>query len=155
MNFQIESFNDSFPDACSLFKQHFEEVSLSTMKGKRPLSINIKKYVDLEALNRLAIFTIREEGQLLAYAAFITDTATHYSKTLYASNDALFVHPSLRQGTTAIKFMKWCEKKLVELSNGNIKIVQWRTKSEHNFSPILKRMGYSEDDITYTKWVGE
>ena len=78
----------------------------------------------------------------------------HYRKTVYAINDALYFDPSIRKGLAAVKFMKWCEKKLIELSNGNIQIVQWRTKLNHNFGTLLERMGYSQDEVTYSKWVG-
>ena len=153
--FNDELFGDYMLDAIPLWKEHHQEVALSSVKDKREFSPNIKKYFELEAANNLITFTVRDDGKLVGYAVFIINTPMHYQKTLYAVNDALYLAPSLRKGTSGIKFMKWCENELKTRSNGFIKIVQWRSKAEHNFGLILERIGYSKDDIVFTKWIGD
>lgn len=154
--YNVEDFQSYLLDAVPLWKTHFKEVSLECMKDKRPFAPDIRRYLSLEEQKMLAVFTMRDEqGSLKGYAVFILSTMMHYSRNLYAINDALYVSPHMRKGREAIKFMKWCEKKIVEVTNGLVSVVQWRTKSDHNFGRVLESMGYSQDDITYTKWVGE
>jgi hypothetical protein len=153
--YQHEDFASFMLDAASMWKEHFKEVSLEGMASKRPFVPDIRKYLSLQDSGSLAVFTMREDGILVGYAVFIVSSPMHYSLTPYAVNDALYVSPGYRKGSTGIKFMKWCEKMLVAISENRIKIVQWRTKADHNFGKVLEALGYTPDDIVYTKWVGD
>lgn len=155
--YAVEDYQSFIMDATPLWKKHYEEVSLESVRAVRPLAVDIKKGISLAEQGLYPIFTIRDSDtkELLGYAAFLVHTPLHYRTTVYASNDLLYFSECLRKGMQAVKFMKWCDKKLVELSKGTIKLIQWRTKANHNFGVLLERQGYSADDVTYSKWVGE
>lgn len=150
-----EDFANYMLDAVPLWTEHFKEVALESMATKRPFAPDIRRYLALEESGNLAVFTAREDSKLVGYAVFIVNSPMHYKKTIYATNDALYIAPSARKGSVGIKFMKWCEQQLVMVSQNRIQIVQWRTKADHNFGKVLEALGYAQDDIVYTKWVGE
>ena len=153
--YSVEDFQSYLLDAVPLWKTHHEEVALSSVKNIRPFAPDIKKYLSLEDQKLLGVFTIRDENNnLKGYAIFVINTAMHYRKNIYALNDALYLSPDIRKGREGIKFMKWCESQIIKLTNNLVSIIQWRTKVEHNFGRVLESMGYSQDDICYTKFVG-
>ena len=157
LEFAVEDFQSYLLDAAPLWKEHYEEVTLNSLRGKREFAPAIDKYLFHEREGNLFVFTAREEdtGELKGYAVFVCNIFMHYRHNIVAFNDALYFHPSVRKGFSAIKFMKWCEKQLGELSQGRIEIVQWRSKNEHDFSKILVKMGYSQEDTIYNKWIGK
>jgi hypothetical protein len=81
---------------------------------------------------------------LIGYSAFFLKPHIHYKDILVASNDVLFLKKEHRVGRFGLKLIKYSEQKMKELGANKI---TWHIKSSNDFSPILHRMGYIDEDI--------
>ena len=150
ITFSVENYNTLLNDGgTTLFKAHWKEIAL--YKNERPLNVNHASYFQLESQGRLAVFTVRSNGNLIGYSMFTFGISNHYTIPV-ASNDAFYLHPQFRKGWTAVNFIKYCLKKLKQ---SKAKQVIWRTKSHQSFGPILERYGMKEDDVCYSMMLDE
>ena len=65
---------------------------------------------------------------------------------LYAVQDIVFIDPECRGG--GFKFIRWCDEQLRELG---VNVVTHHIKAAHNFGPALERMGYTLQDLIYSR----
>ncbi len=70
-----------------------------------------------------------------------------YSR-LTAQHDVMFLHPDVRIGFNALKFLKWCDN---QLKNENVLYVTQHVTVSKDYSPILKRIGYEISETIYLK----
>ena len=85
ITFQVENYNTLLNDGAFLFKGHWDEIAL--YKGSRPLNINHSGFFQQESQGRLAVFTVRNDSNLVGYAVFTFGMSSHYSIPV-VSNDA-------------------------------------------------------------------
>lgn len=144
MNFQREPLFCAFEDLAPLAEMHNSELT----RGAIPLDMNWAQYAALESAGILVLFTCREEFRLVGYSAFILAGALHHKSLMVAQNDSLFLHPEFRRGTTALRFIDYCDGELKKL--GAQKIVYHVTLA-HDWRPILHRRGFEDEEIAVTK----
>jgi hypothetical protein len=86
-------------DVQPLLALHYEELTLNKERVK--LDPMWERYAQLEASHRdaLQIFTARDDGALVGYAAFFVQPHLHYRALFPAINDVIFVHPQRRNST--------------------------------------------------------
>jgi len=95
-------------------------------------------YFQMDESGFARMYTARtDDGALVGYAVFFVKHNLHYSDSLQAVQDILFIHPTHR-GFGA-EFIEWCDKKLRE---DGVQVVHHHVKAAHNFGPLLKRLGY-------------
>lgn len=138
------SYNALLNEGAHLFRQHWEEIALH--KAERPLNVNHAGFFQQESQGRLNVFAVYEEQTLVGYAVFVFSLSSHYSIPV-AVNDAFYLQPEFRKGWTALKFIKYCVKKLQATQ---AKQLIWRTKSHQSFASLLERCGLCEDDVCYS-----
>lgn len=128
-----------------LWKEHYDEIALYK---DIPLSPDLKVYGAAEFADILRIFTARQEGKLIGYEVFLVHNHPHYSTCRSANQDILFLSKDLRRGFMGYRFIKWADEMLKE---DGVQVVFQHVKVSHDFSPLLKRLGYVEHDILYSK----
>lgn len=145
MNFAIERAQDVFEEMLPLFEQHYKEIAHYQDIALNP---NIEKYFELEDLGFLRVFTARDEDtkELLGYQVFFVNYNLHYRDSLQAIQDVLFVHRNHRGFGS--QFLMWCHE---QLKKEGVQVVSQHIKKEHNFGPMLERMGYELVDLIYLK----
>lgn len=136
-----EAFNDFIQTMSGLFEQHYDEIA---HYKQIDLSVDIEAYRGLARAGLLKIFTASQSGNVIGYAIFIVKTNIHYSESLQASQDVLFIQKDKR-GFGA-EFIKYCDERLKE--NG-VQVVYHHVKAKHDFSPLLERQGYELIDKVY------
>lgn len=142
MNFQRERFDTIFDEAYPLFELHFKEIA---HYQDIPLAPELKTYTHLEDIGAARTFTSRDEsGALIGYAVFFVKHNIHYSSSLQASQDIIFLHPEKRG--EGYKFIAWCDE---QLRAEGVQVVYHHTKAKHSFGPTLERMGYELVDLIY------
>lgn len=145
MRYQREPVtHDLIEEMFPLLRLHYEEIA----KFKDiPLEPDQESYIALDKAGIVRAFTARDEANTLqGYAVFFVKHNLHYKSSLQAVQDVLYVNPTSR-GFGA-KFILWCDK---ELQREGVQAVYHHVKSEHNFGPLLERMGYELVDLIYTR----
>lgn len=136
MQLQRESFADFIDEALPLLQAHYEEVA----KYKDiPLSVDVEMYLKLEEVGTLRIFTAREEGGLIGYAVYFVRYNPHYSTSLQAVQDVLFLAKGERRGLAGYKLIKYADERLAE---EGVEVVYHHVKLRQDFGPLLERLGY-------------
>lgn len=128
------------------------------------LSPDWEAYQNLAKFDLLRVYTIRiphcictdgtqrcvcnRPAKLHGYAVFTVRKALHYSTSIQASQDILYLDPQYRARMMGYRFIKWCDD---QLRNEGVQVVYHHTKSDHNFGPMLQRQGYELMDHIYAK----
>jgi GNAT superfamily N-acetyltransferase len=126
-----------------LFELHYKEIA---HHKDIPLSPEKDLYFRAEEAGMLRVYTARDNGEAIGYAWFFVKTNPHYSTSLQAQQDIIFIHPE-RRGFGA-KFIAWCDE---QLAAEKVQAVYHHVKQAHNFGPLLERMGYKLVDLIYTR----
>ena len=137
---------DVRPEMLVLLDQHYQELTLN--KDKIKLDPMWELYDAMEKRSEFFLLTARMNGELVGYSAWFLKPHIHYRNTIVASNDVIFMRSDQRQGMTGIRLIKYSEQRMKEL--GANKIV-WHIKNSLDFSVILHRMGYADEDIIVGK----
>lgn len=142
--FSLEKFNPSlYGEMWPIFEDHYEEIAhYKDIK----LSPDTLYYDTAQKIGILRVFTIRDEGKLVGYSVFTVGKNPHYSESIQAKQDILFLSKKLRGGFNGFKFIKWCDD---QLKKECVQVVYHHVKKEHNFGPVLERQGYKLVDLIY------
>lgn len=150
MKYQQEFLTKVKSESLGLIAEHYEE--LSSDKDLYELNPRWEDYEHLELLNLLRLFTVRtDEGVLVGYLLATLQPAPHHNDTLFSHAHAMFLRKSFRKGFTGINLIKFAEDCLK--SDGVDKMFI-TTKVKSDFPQLMKRLGYSPDEITYSKNIG-
>ncbi len=148
MNFQREAlFPKLWEEMVPLFVRHWREIA---HYQDIQLAPSIEFYRGQEEGGVLRAYTIRTEdsNELVGYCVYFVRPNPHYSGSLQAAQDVLFLAPEYRKGMVGAKFIKWCDERLKE---EGVQAVYQHVKAVHDFGPMLERMGYEKVDIIYGK----
>ena len=131
-----------------LLEAHYTEISHFK---DIPLKADWEKYFILEDTGLLKVFIARYNKKIIGYVAYTIGINMHYSDVIQAIQDVLFVSPDNRGKMAGIKLLKESEKELKKL---NVKLIVQHVKLAHDFSPMLKRLGYEDVEKLLIKRVG-
>jgi hypothetical protein len=146
---QRETYWDCHEGVERLLEAHWKEVAL--YKGEVALEPDLGRYQVMEAQNRLVIVTAREGGEVVGYSIFLLHHHLHYKSCLVASNDVIYLRPDKR-GIVGAKLIKRSEAILKSLG---VKRMTWHVKPKHDWSAILYRSGYVQEEIIMGKLLGD
>lgn len=127
-----------------LSENHWDEVNIYK---DIPLNMDWDTYTAAENMDRLALFTVRDDGRLIGYAAYYLSPQGHDRENLYALQDALYVVPEFR-GKASIQLIRESTARLKELG---VVVVLQNVKVTHDFGPMLERMGYEKTESVYSR----
>lgn len=111
-----------------------------------PLDPDWTKYRALDSMGFLAVFTAREEGKLIGYSIFLVGHHPHFKTSIQANQDILFISPEKRGFGS--HFISWCDQ---NLKNDGVKVVNIHVNKDHDFGPMLERLGYENVDKIYSR----
>lgn len=138
-------------------ERHWREVGVHM--DDVPLACDWDKYEDLERKGILRVIAARRGSELVGYASFMVMPHLHYSTTLHAMNDAIWVQPE-RRGI-GIGLIKAAERALREVAKerGYDRVrVLYRAKlhveaERGTLGPVFERLGYRAFETEYDKIV--
>lgn len=142
----VERLRDVRGEIEPLLRRHYAEIALH--KDRIPLAPDWGRYEVMEAAGGLLICTARLDRALIGYAVFFLQHHIHYLHTFVAMNDVLFLDEPHRRGRTGIRLMQFAEE---QLRARRVDRVLWHVKRRHDWSAILGRMGYEEDEVIMGK----
>jgi GNAT superfamily N-acetyltransferase len=138
-----------------MVRAHWEEVAV--YKAEMPLSVDWDRYRIMEQQGLLKLVGARAaSGRLLAYASFVVMPHLHYSETLHAGNDAIYVDPTMRG--LGIRFIRETERLLADFAAPNWIRILYRAKfhvaaDRGTFSRVYEHLGYVPMETTLDKLV--
>jgi len=137
---------DVWGEAAPLLIAHWKEVAHF---ADIPLAPDFAFYDAAVSSGVLRFYSIRGQGRLVGYAVFFVKPNPHYTTSVQAAADVLYLSPECR-GHVGRRFIRWCDD---QLRAEGVQAVYHRTKATRalNFAPILERQGYTLIDLVYAK----
>lgn len=140
MQFVETKLGDIKEELKVLLVDHYNELTLN--KDVVKLNPIWEAYEAMEKAGRFVMYIARDD-KLWGYSAWFVTPHMHYADLMVAVNDVLYLHKDQRKGSTGIKLIKFSESMLKQ--RGVNKIV-WHIKKSNDWSSILYRMGYSDEE---------
>jgi len=146
MRYQTEPFTHFWNDARSLLEDHYEEIS---SYPDIPLIVDTDAYLELEGMDKLRVYTVRDGNNLIGYVLFMVVFNLHYMTSRQAIQDVLYMHPDYRRTGIAAELLGYTEN---ELRNEGVQVVYHHAKIQHPaLGKLLTSMGYDITDELYAK----
>lgn len=154
LTFQWERLPAIARELPPLFKRHYDEIAVD--KERKPLEPDWPRYYDLALLNILHVLTARADGRLVGYVFTQVTTHLHYASVRLCVLDMYWLDPLYRQGWNGVRMLRQAVEDMKKEG------VQWMAApvKEHferergGVGIILKRLGFSVQDVVYTKFLG-
>jgi GNAT superfamily N-acetyltransferase len=152
ITYQVESWDEYFPEVWPLWIKHYKEVALD--QEYISLDPDLERYQAYADAGQLFILTMRDEGKLVGYFTAILGGHLHYKSTLMAFVDLYLVDKPYRKGLAGVRLFREAETALRALG---VRRIQTATKlhAHLDISRLLARLGYTRVEATYAKLVKE
>lgn len=142
--FAREALSDSIiAEMSPLTERHWSEVAHFK---DIPLSVCWADFIAADKNGGLRTFTARLSGKLVGYCVFFVRHNGHYSSSLQASQDVVFIAPEHR-GFGRL-FIDWCDSQLRE---EGVQVTAHHVKLAHNWGRMLESLGYERVEIIYQR----
>jgi GNAT superfamily N-acetyltransferase len=145
--YQLEPMTAVLPEIQPLLEKHWQEIAHFK---DIPLSPNWPLYVGADQRGNLRIFTARIDGELVGYSVHFVGPGVHYSTSLQAQEDLVFVTPEHRKGRVGAGLIQFADSHLAaegcQTCSRHVK-----TAPELDFGPLLERLGYEPVDRIFIK----
>jgi GNAT superfamily N-acetyltransferase len=148
VEFSDEPFENVIEEMKPLIDVHWNEVAM--YKDKIELNPDYTKYVYLSRAGVLKTYVAREDGKLLGYCILFIQPHIHYQDDKFAAVDALYIDPTYRGKMLGVKMFRYVEQQMKELG---VSVITHHIKVEHDYSPMLKRLGYNHAEVIYSKCI--
>lgn len=146
IDFARETYSgDLVSEMMPLWKEHYKEIALYKDVLLSPL---LAVYSVADKSDMLRIYTARHKRELVGYHILYVQTHPHFSEMKVAIQDTIFLCVEFRKGMIGYQFLKWSDE---QLKNDGVKIVYQKVEQGHDFSALLKRLGYVDHEITYSR----
>lgn len=133
---QRERIHDLWEELFPLLDAHWREIAHFP---DIPLDVNIARYEQAEDAGVLRTFAARRDGELVGYAIYSVAFNSHYSGSLQAVQDVLFIHPDHRRSGAGLKLLREADQ---QMAADGVQAVYQHEKLAHPFSPLMERLGY-------------
>jgi hypothetical protein len=137
-----------------LLAAHWEEVALN--RDDIPLAVDWSRYRQLERMGVLKALSMRKAGRLVGYNVFFVQPPIHYSTSVWAVNDILYLTPAERRGMAGARMIREAERRFF----GEMKLAQiiYHTKlhlklgaRERVLGDLLRAMRYTQTEEVFAK----
>ena len=106
-----------------------------------------EKYILAAKNGFLRIYTVRDDGALVGYAAYIVGVSLHHSRRRWATSDTVWLDPNARRPGVAPRLLRYIE---ADLKN-HATLMQTGAKVDSTWSRVLAAGGHSMTDVVHTK----
>ncbi|CAB4165197.1 hypothetical protein UFOVP821_25 [uncultured Caudovirales phage] len=135
--YSLENYEQVRDEIEDLIEMHWREIA---HWHDIPLKPDWAAYERLAAQGALRVYTVRTAtSRLIGYAVFFVRHNVHYSTSLQAVQDILFLLPAHRGAAVGAGLVQYAEDDLRTL---DVQVVYHHVKHAFDFGPMLERMGY-------------
>lgn len=142
---QREPIHALWTEIWPLLHDHWQEIGLWRDIPPDP---DTQAYEAMETAGMLRVFTVRAEGWLIGYAAYVVRTHLHYRGSKQAVQDVIYLKPEHRRGRLGLRLIRHAD---AELAREGVQAVFHHVKVAHDFGPVLERIGYEQVEKVYTR----
>lgn len=140
------SLDEAFTKAYDLFRQHWEEIARNKdVMVLRPVEA---KYRELEAIGQFFALGLYADGELIGYSGNFIGPHIHYADLTVCNNDVLFVAKPYRQSRAGMQLIRATED---EARERGARLMLWHAKERTALAELMPRIGYSVQDIIFSK----
>lgn len=132
-------------DASELIQMHREEIAIHEDFDLDP---DWESYFTGAMTGVFVVCTARDEGKLVGYAAYAIYQNLHFRGLREARQDVLFLHPDYRGRMLGLKLLQFAEEFMKSI---NVKLITQHVNVDHDFGPMLERLGYVNTEKIYEK----
>lgn len=150
ITYQKENMRDTLDELEPLVAAHYEEIAMYQDSIK--LSPDWETYIKMEDIGIVHMNTVRDDGRLIGYYISLIKHNLHYKEDLYSACDVVFLYPEYRKGSTGIKLFREVESDMRALG---VSIMTMHVKTDNDFSPLMKRLGWDLAEKLFTKCIKE
>ena len=149
-----EAMANGFEDLATL---HWQEVALD--QDRVPLAPDWTKYRHLERAGVLKAIGAWDRGRLVGYDAFFVQPTMHYSTSLWAVNDILYLDPDHRKGLAGARLIRASEGLLKEIGvekvlyHTKLHVHYGHGKARGTVGDLLSALGYKHVENVYAKMI--
>lgn len=147
---QVETFAGFLEELKPLLPLHYEELALN--KAEVPLDPQFDVYLAHEEQGKLLVLALRESGNLIGYFIGFVAPDLHYRTCLTCRMDIFYVVPEWRGHGAGMILFREVE---AELRRRQVKRIFAGSKLHKDASWLFERLGYTEVERYYSKWLGE
>jgi len=146
ISFRRELLCEVVEEVQPLLHEHWTE--LTKNKDIAILDPMWQEYAALEQMGRFVIYTARDDGALVGYAAYFIQKHIHYAGMTTGTNDVLFLRKDARRGTTGLRLLDYCEAQLKTLG---VQKLTYHIKFSMDWRCLLHRRGYADEEVMCAK----
>jgi len=149
---QIESFERALPELTPLFEQHWRDLAL--MQNRVPLAPQYGEYIRREREGSMTLATVRKDGGIVAYYTVQIAPGLHYSQTLTAHMDMMYIVENMKGRGLAFPLLRCVER---ELKRRHVKVWYsgWKAGKSQGMEYLHDLWGFEPADIHAVKWIGD
>ena len=140
-----ESLAAVWHEAQPLLLEHWREIAHFQ---DIPLEPKVEAYFACDAAGKVRVFTARDRGALVGYAAYMVDTGLHYASSLQATQDVLFLLPAHRNAGNGAALIDFADR---QLRSEGVQCVYQHVKLAFDFGPLLKGLGYAPVETIHVR----
>ena len=149
ITYQVEPWSRVWPELQPHWDAHWQEVALNRDTIK--LNIDWDAYAAYDASGALHVMVVRKDGAVIGYHLSIVRPHLHYKDSLNAFTDVYYIAPEHRKGTVGVKLFLEVEK---SLKARGVEKMFTGTKLSLDRGRIFERLGWTETERLYTKFIG-
>jgi GNAT superfamily N-acetyltransferase len=155
ITYQQERYSSVIKEALPLLFRHFQEIA--EHQDKIPFDPNFDFFYGLERADSLVLVTVRSHGVLVGYSMQVCGPAMHFQKTLWSTNNLIWLDPAFRQGWIGVKLLIEMEKALREKKVQVFEMIPRLhfEKQRGGMQKILDRLGFECVGTVHSKWLGD
>lgn len=146
LTYQRERSHTLWADILPLLAEHKEEIA---HYPDIPLAPDMARYNAVEENGCLRCYTARRYGQLVGYAIYFVDWNLHYSSSLQANQDVLFVTKPHRHGRVGLGLIQYSERQL-SMEGCQVVYQHIKVKTPETIA-LMEKLGYEPMDLILTK----
>lgn len=151
--YQTERYTDVIEELKPMLEDHYEEVAL--YKDKIKLNPNYDLYEQMDQMGAIHIYTARDteaNNALIGYVVTFVQLHPHYSDTVYAVNDVVYVADAYRHTEVAPEMIIRLEH---EMLDRGASVMTFHMKTYKPFKTLMDSLGFDEVEYMYSKYIKE
>lgn len=145
----VESLTENLPILKQLLPLHWEELALN--KDKVPLDPQYEVYLQRDARGEVLFIALRNEGELVGYFVGFVNPGLHYKTCLTCIMDIFYVHEKHRGRRGGFILFNAVEQ---ECKRRGVHRVFVGSKCHKDASWLFEKLGYTEVERYFSKWIG-
>jgi hypothetical protein len=146
ISFQVENWFDCKNELQNIFEKAWKELEFNN--ECLPLSIDNEYFDDMAKNDNLCIIVVRNNQNIVGYCVLIIGNHIHSKDSLTAYTSSYYLLPEFRKGYSGVKLFTFLQKVLKE--KGINRIIT-TTKTQHDKSPIFKKLKWDKIETVYSK----